>query len=116
MHTEILMLAQGQGGANSLLSLIPMFAILAIFWVILIVPQRRQLKEHQKLVAELKNGDEVATTGGLVGTITGIKDDVVQLRTGQSVVVVERNRIARVIRAQGAPSLKAEKNDKTDKK
>src|SRR5215218_9692142 len=111
MHIVAMMLAQAaQGGANTIMSLIPMFAILAIFWFILIVPQKRQLKAHQQLVADLKNGDEVATTGGLVGTITGIKDDVVQLRTGQSVVMVERNRVARVIRAQGAPAaIKVEK-------
>ena len=97
MHTATLMLAQAQGGGNAFLGLLPMFAILGIFYFLLIVPQRRQLKQHQAMVAALKQGDEVVTAGGLMGTITGIKDDAIQLRTGTSTVVVERNRIVRVV-------------------
>ena len=104
METVTLVLAQAQGGANPIVGLLPFFAIMLIFYFLLIVPQRRQLKQHQEMVAALKNGDEVVTAGGLMGTITGIKDDAIQLRTGQSTVVVERARIARVVRPQGAPA------------
>lgn len=92
---SMLMLAQAQGGANPLATLVFPLAILAIFYFILIVPQRRQLKEHEKLVAELQKGDQVVTAGGLIGEILSIKDDAVQLRTGQSVVVVEKARVVR---------------------
>lgn len=95
MESVLLMLAQAQGGANPLSTLIFPVVIIAIFWFILIVPQRRQLKEHQALVAGLEKGDQVVTAGGLVGEITGIKDDTVQLRTGTSTVVVERGRIVK---------------------
>ncbi|HEX2204909.1 MAG TPA: preprotein translocase subunit YajC [Longimicrobium sp.] len=101
METATLMLAQAQG-ANPILSFVPILAMLAIFYFILIVPQRRQLKAHQAMVAALKKGDQVVTAGGLIGEITGIKDDTVQVRTGQAVVVVERGRIVRVINAPGA--------------
>jgi preprotein translocase subunit YajC len=94
METATLLLAQARG-ANSIATFIFPLAILAIFYFILIVPQRRQLKAHQELVAALEKGDRVVTAGGLIGEITGIKDDAVQIKTGTSTVVVERSRIVK---------------------
>ena len=94
MQTATLLLAQATG-ANSIATFIFPLAILAIFYFILIVPQRRQLKAHQELVAGLEKGDRVVTAGGLIGEITGIKDDQVQIKTGTSTVVVERGRIVK---------------------
>src|SRR3954469_13755191 len=94
MQTATLLLAQATG-ANSIATFIFPLAILAIFYFILIVPQRRQLKAHQELVSALEKGDRVVTAGGLIGEITGIKDDAVQVRTGTATVGVERNRIVR---------------------
>ena len=104
MQTATLVLAQAEGaqGANPILSFVPILAMLAIFYFILIVPQRRQLKAHQALVAGLKKGDRVVTAGGLVGEIMAVRDDSVQLRTGQSTVEVERGRIVRVVTATAA--------------
>ena len=93
METATLLLAQARG-ANPATFIFPL-AILAIFYFILIVPQRRQLKAHQELVAGLEKGDRVVTAGGLIGEITGIKDDQVQIKTGTSTVVVERSRIVK---------------------
>ena len=96
MNTATLLLAQAApGGANSIATFIFPLAILAVFYFILIVPQRRQLKQHQELVAALEKGDQVVTAGGLIGEITGIKDDSVQIRTGTATVVVERSRIVK---------------------
>ena len=94
METATLLLAQARG-ANSIATFIFPLAILAIFYFILIVPQRRQLKAHQELVAGLEKGDRVVTAGGLIGEITGIKDDQVQIKTGTSTVVVERSRVVK---------------------
>jgi preprotein translocase subunit YajC len=94
METATLLLAQARG-ANSIATFIFPLAILAIFYFILIVPQKRQLKAHQELVAGLEKGDRVVTAGGLIGEITGIKDDQVQIKTGTSTVVVERSRIVK---------------------
>ena len=95
MNTATLLLAQAAAGANPIATFIFPLAILAVFYFILIVPQRRQLKQHQELVSALQKGDQVVTAGGLIGEITGIKDDSVQLRTGTSTVVVERSRIVK---------------------
>lgn len=93
MHTATLLLAQATGASIS--TFVFPLLILAIFYFILIVPQRRQLKQHQELVAALEKGDQVVTAGGIMGEITGIKDDSVQIKTGTSVVVVERARIVK---------------------
>jgi preprotein translocase subunit YajC len=78
-------------------------AIFAIFYFVLIRPQQRQRKEHDALVKALKKGDEIVTAGGLVGEVVAIQmkdapalDDRVTIRTGDTRVVVERGRIARV--------------------
>ncbi|HYJ78389.1 MAG TPA: preprotein translocase subunit YajC [Longimicrobiaceae bacterium] len=104
MHTVTMLLAQAQGGASPLGTLIFPLAILAIFYFILIVPQRRELKKHQQLVAELQRGDQVVTAGGLIGEIMGVKDDTVQLRTGTATVVVEKARVVRKVVAGAEPA------------
>jgi len=108
MQTELLLLAQA-GTRSPMAGLIFPLMILAIFYFLMIVPQRRQVKAHQALVDSLQAGDKVVTAGGLVGDIVSIKDDLVQLRTGQSTVVVERARVTARRTAAGTPSEKPEK-------
>jgi preprotein translocase subunit YajC len=79
--------------------LIQIVAIVAIFYFLLILPQRREQKRHREMLAALKPGDQVATVGGLVGEIVKLSDEVVQLKTGEVRVVVERARIARLMNA-----------------
>jgi preprotein translocase subunit YajC len=99
-----LMLAQAAPNQSPFVTFLPIVAMLAIFYFILIVPQRRQMKAHQALLASLQKGDQVVTAGGLIGEITGIREDQVTLRSGTSTVVVEK---ARVLRKAGAPAAAA---------
>jgi preprotein translocase subunit YajC len=94
MEPVLMMIAQGQG-ASSMATLIMPLAILAVFYFILVVPQRRQLKQHQSLVDALQKGDQVVTAGGLVGEVTAVRDDQVQIKSGTATVVVERSRIVK---------------------
>ncbi len=82
-----------QPRGSLLTALLPLLAIFAIFYFILIVPQRRMQKKHQELVTALQKGDRVVTAGGLIGEIVGVKDDEVTLRTGATTVVVQRQRV-----------------------
>jgi preprotein translocase subunit YajC len=95
MNIALLMLAQAPAGASSLATLIMPLAILAVFYFILVVPQRRQIKEHQNLVSALQKGDQVVTSGGLMGEITAIREDSVQIKSGTATVVVDRSRIVK---------------------
>lgn len=85
--------APPQGG-NPLLGLLPAALILVIFFVIVILPMRRNQKKVQEFRTALKTGDRVVTSGGIFGTITKINDDSVQVQIANNVRVdMSRNAI-----------------------
>lgn len=87
----------GQGG-NPFLSFLPIILIFVIFYFLLIRPQQKRAKEHRNLLANLKEGDEILTSGGIYGKITGIKDDKITVEISDKVRVrVNRGHIAAVI-------------------
>jgi preprotein translocase subunit YajC len=78
-----------------------MAAIFAIFYFLLIRPQRKEQQRHRTMVAELKKGDEVVTGGGIIGTVVHVQDDRLTIKTGENTrLVVERARISRVVTGQ----------------
>ena len=80
-------------------SLIPLVLIFVIFYFFLIRPQQKKVKEHKKMVENLKRGDKVITSGGIVGSIERIIDnDKVEVSISDNVKV-------EVIRATGIHSL-----------
>src|SRR3954464_7064445 len=90
-------------------------AIFAIFYFILIRPQATQRKKHDEMVRSLKKGDEIVTNGGLVGEVLFIKekggdeksgglDDRVTIKSGETRVIIERGRIAKINRPTSAPN------------
>ncbi len=79
--------------------IMPLILIFAIMYFLLIRPQQKKLKDHQKMVEALRRGDQVVTQGGLIGKVTKVKDESeveVELSEGVKVRVV-RNTIAQVI-------------------
>jgi preprotein translocase subunit YajC len=68
-----------QASGNPLIGFLPILLIFAIFYFLLFLPMQRQKKQQQKMLSELKNGDTVLTSGGLVGTITEIRNDDTQI-------------------------------------
>ncbi len=89
-------------------------AIFAIFYFILIRPGQKQRKEHEAMIRALRKGDEIVTTGGIIGEVISVKDststdarsggleDRVIIRSGETKLVIERGRIARVTRSSQA--------------
>ena len=78
---------------------IPLILIFAIMYFLLIRPQQKKVKEHQKMVASLRRGDQVVTQGGLIGKVTKVKEDneiEVEVSDGVKVRVVQ-NTIAQVL-------------------
>jgi len=104
---------------NSFLGPIFMYgAIFAIFYFLLIRPQAQQRKKHDEMVRNLKKGDEVVTTGGLIGEVLFIKEmsgdgkvagleDRVTIKSGDTRVIIERGRIAKINRPAAASSSSA---------
>ena len=87
------------GGSNAMFTQLLFFAaIFAIFYFLLIRPQQRQKKEREALLAAVKRGDRVVTTGGLHGTVTGLNDHTVVLRVADQVKLeFDRSAIGRVL-------------------
>lgn len=90
---ELSLVAQGQPSA--LTAFLPLVLIMGIFYVLLILPAQRRQKKVQEMLAALKTGDKVVTSGGLYGVVVGLEQDSVQLRIADQVrVKVARSAIA----------------------
>lgn len=90
--------APGQGGSPGLVLVIQLVAIFAIFYFLLIRPQRKLQERHRQMLASLKRGDEVMTEGGIIGEVVHVKEDRLTLRTAENTrIVVARQKIARVL-------------------
>jgi len=75
-----------------------MAAFIALFYFMLIRPQQKRAKEHQALVSKLATGDEVVTTGGLLGRVTEVGDPFVTLEIAEGVrVKVQKVQIAQLM-------------------
>lgn len=86
-----------EGGA--LAQFVPLILIFAIMYFLLIRPQQKKIKDHQKMVQALRRGDMVVTQGGIIGKVTKVKDDgelEVEVADGVRVRVVQTT-IAQVI-------------------
>jgi preprotein translocase subunit YajC len=64
---------------------LPFVVMLGIMYFLMIRPQQKRMKKHQALISELKNGDEVVTTSGIIGTISSINDKVVSIEISKNV-------------------------------
>ena len=71
-----------------LTTILPMVLIFVVFYFLLIRPQRKKDKQVKEMLNNLKVGDRICTIGGIYGTITGLKDDTVELAVGRTDVPV----------------------------
>ena len=92
---------------SGIISLVLPFAVvILVFYFMLIRPENKRKKSMQKMLSELKVGDEITTRGGVVGKITHIKDDRITITTGKDGASVEIMRWA--ISSKGASSVAAQ--------
>ena len=85
--------AGGEGGGFG--AFIPLILMFAIFYFLLIRPQQKKAKQHKQLLADLKKGDRVVSSGGLHGVITGLTDDVVTVEIAPKIrVKISRGSVA----------------------
>jgi preprotein translocase subunit YajC len=97
MEMTLLQLAQtgGQPGQSLFTALAPMLIVFGIFYFLLLAPMRKRQKAHAKLLGDLKKGDRVVTTGGLLGEIAAVEEKVIHLKLADNVRVrVIRSAIA----------------------
>ena len=113
-----LIVAQTGGAASGTSSLMPLLVqfslIIGIIYFLMVRPQQKQRKQHEESLRALKRGDEIVTSGGIIGEVIHIRemskeggnklDDRVTIKSGESRLVVERGRIAKIVGAAPAAS------------
>lgn len=112
--------AGGGGGGMSMQGIVfQVLMFVAIFYFILIRPQQKQRKQQELTLMALKKGDEIVTAGGLIAQVVHIEqktadgapvstlDDRITIRSGESKIVIERGKIARVVPKAAEPAASA---------
>ena len=97
--------AAAGGDANSMLmSLLPFALIFVIMYFLILRPQQKKVKDHQELVKNIRRGDTVVTSGGLVGKITKVvDDDHIEVEIADGVRVRQLRQMISDVRAKGEP-------------
>lgn len=99
-----------QASANPMLGFLPIVAMFGIMYFLVLLPAQRQRKQTKQMLANLKNGDEVVTNGGLVGTIMTMNDDdqtlVLRIKPDNVKLRFARQSVASLIVAEGSESQK----------
>lgn len=82
-------------GGLDLMGFLPMIVIFVLFWFLLIRPQQKKMKEHQKMLSEINKGDEVATQGGILGRVTKAGDQYLAIEIANGVEInIQRGAVA----------------------
>jgi preprotein translocase subunit YajC len=85
--------------------MMPMLLVFAIFWILVLRPQNRRVKEHQASIAAVKKGDEVITGGGIRGRVTKVSDDEAEVEIANGVKVrVVKTTLTQVLGPTGKPA------------
>lgn len=95
----------GGGGGDFIFQLLPIVLMIVIFYFLLFRPQQQRMKAHQEMVSNIRRGDTIVTQGGLIGRVTRVKDDGVEIEVeiaDDTRVRVVKSTVADV-RAKGEP-------------
>lgn len=113
-----LLLLQSPGGSALPALLFQFGLIFLIFWFLIIRPQQKQRKQHEEALRNLKRGDRVVTSGGVIAEVIHIKesvkdgaptramDDEVTIKSAESRLIVERGRIAKILSVSAPADVK----------
>ena len=77
--------AGGSGGAGGSFPIIMMLGIFVVFYFLMIRPQQKRMKDQQSMISRLASGDEVVTTGGMLGRITEVGENFITLEIADGV-------------------------------
>jgi len=88
----LMILLQAGGGLGFL---VPMLLVFGVFYLLLIRPQQKKQRQLQAQIADLKAGDKIITTGGVIGTITAVKDASFMVRSAEKTILeIARSAVA----------------------
>jgi preprotein translocase subunit YajC len=85
--------------------LLPLVILFVLMYFVLLRPQMKRQKEHEKLISAVKTGDRVVAAGGIYGTVTNLKDQVVVLKIADNVKIeIQRSTITSVEKSEEKPA------------
>ncbi len=104
-----------EGGNDAFVFFLQIAAVFAIFYFLIIRPQRKERDRQQQMIAAIGRGDEIVTNGGIIGTVVKAEEDRLIIKTGggETRITVERSRVAHKVTAEKGG---ADKKDGADKK
>jgi preprotein translocase subunit YajC len=107
--------ATGGGAGDMMTALLPFALIFVIMYFLILRPQQKKVKDHAELVKNIRRGDTVVTSGGLVGKVTKVvDDDQIEFEISDGVRVRQMRQMISGVRAKGEPAKeKAETKDET---
>jgi len=91
-----------QDPSGGLMSLLPLVLMFIVLWFLMIRPQMKKAKEHQKMVSELQKGDEIVTQGGVAGRISKVGEnfvtvEVAECKDGPVEIVVQKQAVGALL-------------------
>ena len=97
--------AEPSGGLAFFLQIFPLLLIFVIFYMLMIRPQQKRMREHAATIAAVKKGDQVITGGGIRGRVTKVMDEDVEVEIGQGVKVrIVKATLSHVVRQANKPA------------
>ncbi len=92
------------GSAFDLTMLLPLVAMFAIMYFLIIRPQQQRMKSHKEMIANVRRGDTVVTSGGLIGKVSRVDDNEVQVELADNVRVRVVKGMLAEVRSKGEPA------------
>ena len=95
-----LLILQAPAGATPFLQFLPILLIFGIFYFLLFLPMQRQRKAEQKMRTELQPGDNVVTSGGIIGTVVNVEPDtlVIRVKPNDIKLQISRNAVSALVK------------------
>jgi len=91
-----------EGGSAGAIFMVQMVLIFVIFYFLLIRPQSKERQRHTAMLKAIKKGDEIVTSGGIIGTVVHVDEHRLTVRTGENTrITVDRGRVAEVVVPKG---------------
>jgi preprotein translocase subunit YajC len=89
---------------NPIVAFIPMILLVIVFYFFLMRPQQKRAKEQAKLLQNLKSGDKVGTSSGLIGTVISVRDNTVTLRSADSKLEIAKSSVTEILNNDNTPA------------
>lgn len=105
--------AAAVGTGSMLSSFAPLLLILVVFWFLVMRPQQQKYKRHQEMINQLKRGDKIVTSAGILGRITKVSDQFFWVEIADGVEIqIEKNAVASQYDPTAAAQEKAQQVEK----